>query len=180
MIHKSTRRTLIALAGASVGTAAVVVAPTATFAAAPHVAANNPSGTAAAKVNAKPLTTTVSPNNAAGDCTSSTQHFQNDGTFLLIPSTSGGDPNCSLRNGDSGAPVIKLQQALNQCYTQGLSVDGQYGPLTAGAVGNVQRFKGQPVTGVFGPFLSVNMQWPEYIVNSSGTLVNTGACGLPS
>ncbi len=183
MINKSTRRSLFALAGASLGTAAVAVAPTATFAATPHAAASDPTGNAATKPNVKPASTafrpTASANSVAGDCTSSTFLGLSDGSLLVVPSLSNGDPNCSLRNGDSGAPVIKLQQALNQCHNQSLSVDGAFGPLTAGAVSSVQHSKSLPATGIYGPALGVRMSWPDYIVNSAGTLVNTGACAVP-
>jgi len=53
----------------------------------------------------------------------------------------------ALEQGDRGADVTRLQQALRN-RGQSLRADGQFGPATKGAVEDFQRAEGLPATGV--------------------------------
>jgi hypothetical protein len=55
-----------------------------------------------------------------------------------------------LREGDSGDAVRKLQEALNKTGAK-LDVDGQFGPLTRGAVQAYQTRNNLEVDGIVGP-----------------------------
>lgn len=54
-----------------------------------------------------------------------------------------------LQNGSFGDSVVTLQQFLNQKINAGLTLDGQFGPLTETAVKQYQQQQGLPVTGVW-------------------------------
>lgn len=56
----------------------------------------------------------------------------------------------TLRKGDTGAEVKKLQAALNRAGAS-LTVDGAYGPKTEQTVRNFQEDYGLKVDGVCGP-----------------------------
>lgn len=55
-----------------------------------------------------------------------------------------------LRYDDEGPHVAALQGLLNAKASQGLTVDGDFGPATERAVHNVQRFFGLTVDGIVG------------------------------
>lgn len=55
----------------------------------------------------------------------------------------------SLQVGASGEGVVQIQQYLNQQIQAGLTVDGQFGPMTQAAVENFQRQNGLQVNGVW-------------------------------
>lgn len=53
--------------------------------------------------------------------------------------------------GSSGQPVECVQEAMNDVDNAGLSVDGDYGPLTTAAVESYQSDHGLSVDGLVGP-----------------------------
>jgi hypothetical protein len=57
----------------------------------------------------------------------------------------------ALRRGATGARVSQLQRALNYGIQSRLTVDGDFGGNTDGAVRNLQSFFGLDVDGVYGP-----------------------------
>jgi len=106
---------------------------------------------------------------AADVCWSWTDYVTTTGIRynIYIPSTTrnGNQSNCVLYNGITSDGVLKLQDALNYCYGQGLRRDGVYGPATEAAVENVQRFHGFPpedIDGWYGPQTRAAMVWPKF------------------
>ena len=76
------------------------------------------------------------------------------GLPMRVPTVANGHPaqwGCNLPPGSTGSAVARLQIDLNACYNAGLQVDGSYGPLTEGAVKNVQRSEHVTVDGEYGP-----------------------------
>lgn len=65
------------------------------------------------------------------------------------PPTTGSQP--TLRSGDFGADVQKLQEALKKHGFSAGSIDGSFGPNTRAAVVRFQRAKGLEADGVVGP-----------------------------
>jgi murein L,D-transpeptidase YcbB/YkuD len=59
--------------------------------------------------------------------------------------------NCDLRRGDLGEGVETLQNTLNICYTEFLTVDGRFGPLTEAALMRAQSIAGTTPDGIYGP-----------------------------
>ena len=58
------------------------------------------------------------------------------------------------------SPAVKaLQQNLNICYQQQLTVDGAFGPATKSALMAAQRKIGIAADGVYGPITRNNMLW---------------------
>jgi pyruvate/2-oxoglutarate dehydrogenase complex dihydrolipoamide acyltransferase (E2) component len=60
-------------------------------------------------------------------------------------------PTSTLKPGDSGAEVTKLQRALAHTGHSPGTIDGQYGPATTEAVKQFQREHGLSADGVAGP-----------------------------
>lgn len=60
-------------------------------------------------------------------------------------------PNCTLRYGNEGAEVKKLQRCLNQIMGTDLAVDGQFGTQTLKAVRDFQQKYKLEVDGTVGP-----------------------------
>lgn len=56
-----------------------------------------------------------------------------------------------IRRGSEGLHVKSLQAELNVKASQGLAVDGDFGPATDTATKNFQRFFGLTVDGIAGP-----------------------------
>lgn len=54
----------------------------------------------------------------------------------------------TLQSGNIGNDVATLQTALNQNFNAGLTVDGDFGPMTKAAVVAYQKSKGLPATGI--------------------------------
>jgi peptidoglycan hydrolase-like protein with peptidoglycan-binding domain len=60
-----------------------------------------------------------------------------------MPASSGIESiNCSMSYGATGGGVRALQQSLNRCYGENLSVDGQFGPRTQAALSRAQQRHG--------------------------------------
>jgi hypothetical protein len=57
----------------------------------------------------------------------------------------------TLKKGDNGSEVKKLQENLNKVIGAGLSADGDFGPKTETALKNFQSKYGLEVDGVYGP-----------------------------
>lgn len=156
-------RALAALAGASLGATTVLVAPAAVHAnpAADPDRANGGRADAAGAAEAVQM-----------HCNGSIRNELGNGEYELFPSYNG-DPQCILSYGDQGLPVTKVQDGLQKCYGQDLGpggVDGFYGDHTKRGVENVQRFKGLPVDGIYGPATWVNgFQFAVYDSNDNWT-----------
>ncbi|MFM9700054.1 peptidoglycan-binding domain-containing protein [Streptomyces europaeiscabiei] len=69
-----------------------------------------------------------------------------------LPVCSGTDTSCELRLGHKNAGVLALQVSLNQCYSQGIPEDGDFGPVTEAALKRVQAKVGTTVDGLYGPY----------------------------
>src|SRR5262249_44265471 len=158
---------LLAIAGISAGATAVAVvpapalatpaapaAPARTAASAGTARTGQPVGSARAHLTPSGRGATMpAPRTAAADpeCNGSIRVHSPDGGDELWPAFNG-SPLCTLRQGDTGVPVTKIQDALVKCYGQDLGptgVDGNFGPLTDRSIRNVQNFKGLPATGVY-------------------------------
>jgi len=71
----------------------------------------------------------------------------------FVPSkTPSFDPfTCYLRFGDIGDGVGQLQNTLDICYSENLTVDGMFGPLTEAALKRTQTKAGTTADGIYGP-----------------------------
>ena len=81
---------------------------------------------------------------AATTCTSLTYYNVGGypgGAEMHVPTVGWQDGNktCYLKYGNSNSAVKVLQEALNNCYSQSLRLDGQYGTNTRNAVRAAQR-----------------------------------------
>ncbi|MGH9230666.1 MAG: peptidoglycan-binding domain-containing protein [Acidimicrobiales bacterium] len=82
---------------------------------------------------------------------------------------------CEMSVGRGGEDAVTvLQDALARCNREGVSVDGEYGPETAGAVMDVQQRAGIMADGEYGPATLQVMRWPT-TSTSGGTDCVTGA-----
>ena len=72
---------------------------------------------------------------------------------LWGPSTSGGSVNCLLGMGNEGKAVRQLQHTMKYCarYKRNITVDGDFGSGTRGALKWVQRKERVTADGVYGP-----------------------------
>lgn len=110
---------------------------------------------------------------AATHCSGFSKYSSGSSAHVRKPTTVNGSFNtsCLLSNGDgfNGGNQVNavgwLQFSLNKCFGAGLSVDGMYGQATANAVKTVQRVKGIPQDGVFGPQTSRHMNWARMGTN---------------
>ncbi|MEU6073187.1 peptidoglycan-binding domain-containing protein [Micromonospora sp. NPDC047074] len=156
---QSRRRTLLALAGATTGLAALLT-PTAAY------AGPAPERTAPEPVAPQPGAADGDLVATAAVCQSWTDYVTGPGTpfNVAIPSTTrnGGESNCILAQGHATDGVYKLQDALIRCYGQSIGKDGIFGAQTAAAVRNAQRIHGLAVDGVYGPNTRAAMIWPKY------------------
>ena len=88
-----------------------------------------------------------------------------DSTPVRVPGDTGffseASSSCGMSQGrgDEDAVVV-LQDALARCNREGVTVDGEYGPQTAGAVADVQRRAGITADGEYGPATLQVMAWP--------------------
>ena len=74
---------------------------------------------------------------------------------ILVMDTSGTFRQLNFKSGDEGADVAYLQKALGLSWvnghTEGLAIDGQFGPKTEAAVKKYQAANNLVVDGFFGP-----------------------------
>lgn len=75
----------------------------------------------------------------------------------------------SLVEGDTGSSVSNLQQLLNR-QGAGLTVDGNFGPITEAAVVNFQRSHGLQTDGIVGPLTMGALEHDAPAPNSSHTI----------
>jgi peptidoglycan hydrolase-like protein with peptidoglycan-binding domain len=68
--------------------------------------------------------------------------------------------DCEVDAGSDADAVVVLQDALVRCNGQAISVDGDFGPETSGAVMNVQQQHGLAADGTFDAATLLVMQWP--------------------
>lgn len=114
---------------------------------------------------------------AQASCGGTTDHVSAN-FDAAIPSTSNnsGNFNCIDGIGNQGAAVTELQNSMNFCRGEHLSVDGIYGSLTAAAMMRAQRALGVPADGVYGPqtrhagflFKGVTIQHPRIACGTAG------------
>lgn len=64
-----------------------------------------------------------------------------------------------LRYGSRGQCVVQLQLTLNVLFSEGLRLDGSYGPSTTAAVYRVQARYALPYDGICGPRTWAALQW---------------------
>jgi hypothetical protein len=82
---------------------------------------------------------------------------------------------CGMSVGRGGEDAVAvLQDALARCNGEGVSVDGEYGAQTAGAVMDVQQRAGITADGEYGPATLQVMRWPT-MSTSGGTDCVAGA-----
>lgn len=81
--------------------------------------------------------------------------------------------DCRVGEGSDDEAVVIVQDALSRCNGRAVSVDGDYGPETRGAVADLQAASGLAADGVVGPATRRAMQWP--VTSPSG-----GSDCLPS
>ena len=89
---------------------------------------------------------------AQASCAGTTSH-QNGNIAVPVPSTSNnsGKFDCIVGPGNGGSAVKDLQQSMDFCRGEHLSVDGIYGPLTTAAMKRAQSVLGVTPDGVYGP-----------------------------
>jgi Putative peptidoglycan binding domain len=101
---------------------------------------------------------------AAVSCTGYSTFKGAGGNFMLIPTVGNatGNDNCQLGVGNDSQAVSILQSSLNHCYGAGLTVDGDYGPLTKAAVEHAQSVVGVTVDGIYGPVTRNHIKWYDF------------------
>jgi hypothetical protein len=183
-----TRTTMIAVAGVSAGAATVALAPAPAYAAPPSpaeiAAAHTPWQPAA--VDGGPNTTlpvprkhharTVTAATAEPACNSVLRWGNANGEHLFTPIDDNGFVDCTLRLGDAGAPVAKVQDALRLCYGKDVATDGVWGDTTQSAVRDVRASKslGNPQQ-YDGDLIAQGFLYPVY----DGADAFTGRCDTP-
>lgn len=80
-----------------------------------------------------------------------TPKVTNPPSYRTVTEPPSGSDYITLRLGDSGTPVTKLQTALRKAGYYTASVDGRYGASTSTAVSAFQKAKGLRQDGVAGP-----------------------------
>ena len=184
------RQTLLALAGATAGLAATVLAPTAAQAAPlpetqpaalprPVYASGAPRPVYASGVPRPVYASGWSPEEirqAFGSlaqlntptCRATGDIYPNNPTDQVIPTIhQGGASNpdntaCSLARGNVELPVFKVQDMLNRCYGQKIAVDGNFGDDAYHALRAMQRAEKIDDDGQYGPQTLIHAQWPVY------------------
>jgi peptidoglycan hydrolase-like protein with peptidoglycan-binding domain len=113
---------------------------------------------------------------AAVPCTRISTVRSTDGKrYRQLPVSAAGSYLCGLEPGDSGRPVMVLQQALAKCSNRTVKVDGIYGVGTRATVRGEQARQLVPARdGVYDPRTARGMRWPWF---TSSTNTFTGQCG---
>ena len=135
------------------------------------------SGKSAASTTSVASTTgTTGATRAAAPCTRISTVRSTDGKlYRQFPVSAAGSYLCGLERGDTGRPVMAMQQALAKCSDRTIKVDGIFGPGTQAAVENEQQRQGAATAnGVYGPQTAKGMLWP-WFTDSTNTF--TGHCG---
>jgi hypothetical protein len=93
---------------------------------------------------------------------------------------------CYMQQGSTGPAVLVMQEALNACFGQNISTDGQFGPNTKAALRNAQSYLNSilgniSVDGEYGPqtasqWFDAAYQWPHghYIVGNATCVWHNG------
>ena len=98
-------------------------------------------------------------------------------------------PVCEMQPGAGDRDAVAvLQHSLVDCYGEVVTIDGDYGSETAGAVAAVQRRAGIAPDGEYGPATVAVMRWPAIgaadsaacISVPSGAAVDGASPGLPA
>lgn len=157
-------RSLLAMAGVTVGVASAGVAPS-------PANAREPVEFREVSTSA-PITRLADDPSVAshGTCLNWTRFTNRLNNYLYVPTTARNNrqTHCSLVPGNQGEGVYKLQVALNRCLyaSPPIAEDGIYGDDTARAVKQAQDYHGITVDGIYGPQTANTMWWPEYDSNN--------------
>ena len=123
------------------------------------------SALAAALVTASGITgitvAAAGPASAQASCTGTSIYTDAKGLGVFIPTIGNNThrDNCELELGNDSDAVATLQNTLNHCYGQHLTIDGDFGPLTQVAVRVAQRDAGVTQDGVYGPQTRDHIKW---------------------
>jgi hypothetical protein len=106
------------------------------------------------------------PASAQASCTNSTQFIvqpQQPKITVNIPTVGAqtGNDNCDLGLGNDNLGVGVLQNSLNRCHGEHLTVDDNYGPLTQAAVRRAQSAAHITADGIYGPQTRDHITWIE-------------------
>jgi peptidoglycan hydrolase-like protein with peptidoglycan-binding domain len=103
----------------------------------------------------------AAPASAQASCTGTSIYTDAKGYGVFIPTIGNNthQDNCELGLGNDSDAVATLQNTLNYCYGQHLTIDGDYGPLTEAAVKVAQRDAGVTQDGVYGPQTRNAIKW---------------------
>lgn len=82
--------------------------------------------------------------------------------------------DCRVGEGSSDEAISAVQEALSSCNGRPVSVDGEYGPETQGAVADVQAANGLVADGIYGPATRQVMQWPGTAPSGEPTCRQSG------
>lgn len=101
------------------------------------------------------------PASAQASCTGTSVYTDAKGFGVFIPTIGNNThrDNCDLGLGNDSDAVATLQNTLNYCYGQHLTIDGDYGPLTQAAVKVAQRAVNIPADGIYGPQTRDHIKW---------------------
>jgi peptidoglycan hydrolase-like protein with peptidoglycan-binding domain len=103
---------------------------------------------------------------AAGQasCTNISGFYNTAGISVPVPTIGFNthQDNCDLGPGNDSVAVQTLQFELDDCYSQNLSQDGIYGPLTEEAVQDAQQALHITADGIYGPVTRSHMSWTNY------------------
>lgn len=100
------------------------------------------------------------PAGAVGFCNGSRDVHTSADYTIMVP-TYNGDRHCPMQRGSTGNGVRELQRALNHVCnnSQGISVDGSFGPATEAALKRYQAWAGITPDGLYGPETRKNIYW---------------------
>jgi hypothetical protein len=172
MLKNTTRRrSLLAVAGVTAGVASVAINP-------PAANAQETDDLVPPGVDIREVEPATEPGPAPaqlGTCFGASD-FLPGGEKLYMPTTQTNSfiTNCLLVEGNTTDGVYKLEDALERCYGQNVALDRHFGNDTTAALKRVQDFHGITVDGKYGPETAGAMFFP--ILNSSNQW--TGDCGL--